>query len=123
MVPPEARCRGVTMSMRRMTLGAGFRYLMSSVARSDREGPTADPLTAYYTTGGTPPGRFLGAGLTGLDEGKGVEAGTLVAEEHLWRMLGMLQDPLTGAPLGRAPAWPEERSPTTARSSSSSPAS
>ncbi|MFC8501205.1 MobF family relaxase [Pedococcus sp. NPDC057267] len=91
------------MSMRRMTLGAGFRYLMSSVVRSDRQGPTADPLTAYYTAEGTPPGRFLGAGLAGLDGGKGVGPGSVVSEEHLWRMLGMLQDPVTGQPLGRPP--------------------
>nr|WP_270889348.1 relaxase domain-containing protein [Pedococcus sp. 5OH_020] len=92
------------MSMRRMTLGAGFRYLMSSVARADREGPTADPLTAYYSQEGTPPGRFLGSGLAGLDGGNGVEPGSVVTEEQLWRMLGMLQDPITGQPLGRAPA-------------------
>lgn len=92
------------MSMRRMTLGAGFRYLMSSVARADRQGPTADPLTAYYTQEGTPPGRFLGSGLAGLDGGKGVVPGSVVTEDRLWRMLGMLQDPVTGQPLGRAPA-------------------
>jgi conjugative relaxase-like TrwC/TraI family protein len=91
------------MSMRRMTLGAGFRYLMSSVVRSDRQGPTADPLMAYYTAEGTPPGRFLGAGLAGLDGGMGVGPGSVVSEEHLWRMLGMLQDPVTGQPLGRTP--------------------
>lgn len=90
--------------MRRMTLGAGFRYLMSSVARSDRQGPTADPLTVYYTQEGTPPGRFLGSGLAGLDGGRGVGPGSVVTEEHLWRMLGMLQDPITGQTLGRAPA-------------------
>ncbi|EWT04014.1 TrwC relaxase, partial [Intrasporangium chromatireducens Q5-1] len=84
-----------------MTLGAGFRYLMSSVARSDQAGRTSDPLTAYYTAEGTPPGRFLGAGLTGLGAGRGIERGAIVTEEHLWRMLGMLQDPVTGAPLGR----------------------
>ena len=103
MVPLRSRCLGVTMSMRRMTLGAGFRYLMSSVARSDRQGPTTDSLTAYYTAEGTPPGRFLGVGLAGLDGGKGVEPGSVVSEEHLWRMLGMLQDPATGQPLGRTP--------------------
>ncbi|AXG14489.1 TrwC relaxase [Intrasporangium calvum] len=85
-----------------MTLGAGFRYLMSSVARGDQAGRTSDPLTAYYAAEGTPPGRFLGAGLAGLDAGRGVAAGSVVTEEHLWRMLGMLQDPITGAPLGRA---------------------
>lgn len=90
------------MSIRRMTLGAGFRYLISSVARADQGTRTSDPLTAYYTAEGTPPGRFLGAGLAGLDAGRGVEVGSVVTEEHLWRMLGMLQDPVTGGALGRA---------------------
>ncbi len=58
------------MSIRRMTLGAGFRYLMSSVARMDEAGP-ASGLTAYYAAHGTPPGRFLGAGLAGSDDGAG----------------------------------------------------
>src|SRR6478752_5972230 len=91
------------MSIRRMTLGAGFRYLMSSVARADESGP-AFGLTGYYAAHGTPPGRFLGAGLAGLDDGTGVEAGSIVTEEQLWRMLGMLQDPVTGQPLGRPPS-------------------
>ncbi|MFC7597598.1 MobF family relaxase [Terrabacter sp. GCM10028922] len=94
---------GVTMSIRRMTLGSGYRYLMSSVARGDSGGPTTSPLTDYYAQAGTPPGRFLGRGLAGLDAGRGIEAGTVVTEEHLWRMLGMLQDPVTGQPLGRTP--------------------
>jgi len=93
------------MSIRRMTLGAGFRYLMSSVARLDQTGP-ASGLTGYYAAQGTPPGRFLGAGLAGLDDGRGVESGSEVTEEHLWRMLGMLADPVTGQPLGRPPAAP-----------------
>ena len=95
----------VTMSIRRMTLGAGFRYLMSSVARMDQTGP-ASGLTGYYAAQGTPPGRFLGRGLAGFNDGKGVEAGSLMTEEHLWRMLGMLADPVTGQPLGRPPAPP-----------------
>ncbi|MEO8830020.1 MobF family relaxase, partial [Lapillicoccus sp.] len=89
------------MSIRRMTLGAGYRYLMSSVARMDQSGP-AGGLQAYYAAHGTPPGRFLGAGLTGLNNGEGVTAGSLVTEEALWRMLGMLQDPSTGRQLGQA---------------------
>jgi len=95
----------VTMSIRRMTLGAGFRYLMSSVARMDQTGP-ASGLTGYYAAHGTPPVRFLGAGLGGLNDGQGVPAGSVVTEEHLWRMLGMLQDPVTGQPLGRPPVAP-----------------
>ena len=36
----------MTKSIRRMTLGAGYRYLMSSVARAD-EARGASGLTAY----------------------------------------------------------------------------
>ncbi|QGN58837.1 MobF family relaxase [Nostocoides sp. HKS02] len=85
-----------------MTLGSGYAYLMSSVARAD-EARVVSGLTAYYAASGTPPGRFLGAGLAGLAGGTGIAAGSPVSEEQLWRMLGMLQDPLTGDPLGRPP--------------------
>ncbi|MFC6706862.1 MobF family relaxase [Flexivirga alba] len=101
-VPRRGRPLAVTMSIRRMTLGAGYRYLMSSVARLDQVGP-ARGLTAYYAAEGTPPGRFLGAGLAGLNNGRGVASGSIVTEEALWRMLGMLQDPVTRDPLGRRP--------------------
>ena len=90
------------MSIRRMTLGAGYAYLMSSVARAD-EARGVSGLTAYYAATGTPPGRFLGAGLAGLGHGAGIAPGSKVSEEQLWRMLGMIQDPLTGQPLGRPP--------------------
>jgi conjugative relaxase-like TrwC/TraI family protein len=93
----------MTMSIRRMSLGAGYRYLMSSVARADGSGHTASALTRYYAESGTPPGRFLGRGLAGLDDGSGVAVGSAVSEEHLFRMLGMLQDPITGEQLGRPP--------------------
>ena len=92
----------MTMSIRRMTLGAGYRYLMSSVVRMDQAGPAAG-LQAYYAANGTPPGRFLGAGLAGLNNGQGVVSDSEVTEEGLWRMLGMLQDPVTGEQLGQAP--------------------
>jgi len=92
----------MTMSIRRMTLGSGYRYLMSSVARLDEAGPAAG-LAAYYAVEGTPPGRFLGAGLASLANGAGIEPNTEVTEEALWRMLGMLQDPVTGEPLGQIP--------------------
>jgi conjugative relaxase-like TrwC/TraI family protein len=93
----------MTMSIRRMSLGAGYRYLMSSVARADGSGHSASALTRYYSESGTPPGRFLGRGLAGLNDGNGVAVGSKVSEEHLFRMLGMLQDPITGEQLGRLP--------------------
>jgi conjugative relaxase-like TrwC/TraI family protein len=93
----------MTMSIRRMSLGAGYRYLMSSVARADGSGHGETALTRYYAESGTPPGRFLGRGLGGLNEGNGVPVGSAVSEQHLFRMLGMLQDPITGEQLGRPP--------------------
>ena len=96
----------MTVSIRRMTLGSGFRYLMGSIAQSDGASEHASALTRYYAESGTPPGRFMGAGLPGLVGGNGVEAGSQVSEEHLFRMLGMLQDPVTGKQLGRAPRRP-----------------
>jgi hypothetical protein len=51
------------ISIRRITLGGGFRYLMESVARGDGAPSPSVTLAAYYAASGTPPGRFLGAGL------------------------------------------------------------
>jgi conjugative relaxase-like TrwC/TraI family protein len=93
----------VTVSIRRMTLGSGYKYLISSVAQSDGASQKASALTRYYAESGTPPGRFLGTGLAGLNNGNGVPAGSQVTEEQLFRMLGMLSDPITGQPLGRPP--------------------
>lgn len=106
---PRARARRaaggvwVTVSIRKISLGAGYRYLMASVARGDGAEPASSPLTRYYVESGTPPGRFLGAGLAGLAGGQGVRAGSTVTEEHLFRMLGMLQDPISGEQLDRPP--------------------
>src|SRR4051812_7900782 len=84
----------------RMSLGSGFAYLMNSVARGDGAVAPAAPLTRYYLESGTPPGRFIGAGLAGLDGGQGIAQGTVVSEEALWRMLGLMVDPVTGQSLG-----------------------
>src|SRR5271167_3320506 len=86
-----------------MSLGSGYRYLMESVAVGDGAGDRRSGLSRYYAESGTPPGIFLGAGLAGLDGGRGVEAGTAVSEEHLFRMLGLCTDPVSGQSLGRIP--------------------
>src|SRR5665213_3346776 len=91
------------ISLRRISLGGGFRYLMESVAVGDgAPGPT-NSLVSYYAESGTPPGVFLGAGLNGLDGGRGVEKGSPVTELHLRNMLGACADPITGEPVGRTP--------------------
>ncbi len=86
-----------------MSLGTGYRYLMESVAVGDGAPGAASNMTAYYAESGTPPGVFLGAGLSGLNDGRGIAAGTQVTEEHLFNLLGMCADPVTGKPLGRQP--------------------
>jgi conjugative relaxase-like TrwC/TraI family protein len=91
------------ISIRRMTLGSGYRYLMESIATGDGAPLGTSSLTSYYAESGTPPGVFLGAGLAGLDEGRGVEKGSTVSEEHLFNLLGMCADPVTGKALGRKP--------------------
>ena len=88
------------MTIRRISLGAGYRYLMESVAVGDGAKGQPSDLVAYYAASGTPPGIFMGAGVVAL----GLEPGQTVTEEHLFRMLGLLADPVTGQPLGSSPA-------------------
>ena len=99
------------ISIRRVSLGGGFRYLMESVAAGDAGSRPADGLAAYYAATGTPPGRFLGAGLVDLDAGRGVEKGSTVGEEHLRRMLGEMCDPVSGEPVGQTPLLSDKRVP------------
>ena len=91
------------ISIRRVSLGGGFRYLMESVAVGDGAVERSSSLTRYYAESGTPPGVFLGSGLGDLDGGRGVERGSQVSEEHLRQMLVACADPISGAPVGSIP--------------------
>src|SRR4051794_21644098 len=92
------------MSMRVMSAGDGYKYLLRTVAAADVDRPLSTPLTRYYSEAGTPPGRWLGSGLQAIADGR-LEAGSRVSEAQLELLLGMGRDPGTGAPLGRA--YPE----------------
>jgi conjugative relaxase-like TrwC/TraI family protein len=111
----------VTISISRISGGTGYRYLMLSVAVGDGDRRASNGLTRYYAESGTPPGRWLGGGLAGLDGGKGLVSGSRVTEEQLFRLLGMACDPVSGAPLGRAQrrakATLRERAPSCAPAS------
>jgi conjugative relaxase-like TrwC/TraI family protein len=88
------------ISLRRLSVGAGYKYLMHSIAAGD--GPLNHDITSlanYYAASGTPAGRFLGRGLSALDGGNGVAEGTVVEDEHLRRMLHECADPITGQQL------------------------
>ncbi|WP_207782606.1 MobF family relaxase [Phytoactinopolyspora limicola] len=95
-----AHLTGVTVSMRVMSAGSGYAYLLKSVAAGDGRRRLSEPLVRYYTEKGTPPGWWLGSGVGSL--ASDVVAGDVVAEEQLRLLLGEGRHPVTGDPLGRA---------------------
>jgi hypothetical protein len=66
------------MSMARLSAGAGYRYLLRHTAAGDAARPQATSLVDYYAATGYPPGRWLGSGLTGLNDGAGILSGSVV---------------------------------------------
>ncbi|WP_051274926.1 MobF family relaxase [Cellulomonas sp. URHD0024] len=94
----------MVMTLHRLTAGAGYQYLLKHTATGDCDRSGGASLTAYYTQSGNPPGRWLGAGLTGIGgvEAVGLEVGALVEETPMARLFGQGCDPLTGAPLGHS---------------------
>lgn len=91
----------MTVSLRRMSAGSGYQYLLRSVAAGDGSRALSTPLTRYYSEVGTPPGRWLGSGVRALGSGE-LAAGMPVTEEQLALLIGMGRDPITGEQLGRA---------------------
>ena len=91
----------MTVSMRVVYAGKGYRYLLRSVAVGDGDRKMADPLTRYYSEEGTPPGRWMGTGVSGFGDGH-ITPGSTVTEAQLVLLLGMGRDPVTGEQLGRA---------------------
>jgi conjugative relaxase-like TrwC/TraI family protein len=91
----------VTVSMRVMSAGDGYKYLLRTVAAGDGDRSLSTPLTRYYSEKGSPPGRWLGSGVSQLGGGL-IREGDQVAEAQLQLLIGMGRDPVTGEPLGRA---------------------
>ena len=60
----------MTVSMRVMSAGDGYKYLLKTIAAADGDRSLSTPLTRYYAEAGTPPGRWLGAGVTALGRGE-----------------------------------------------------
>jgi conjugative relaxase-like TrwC/TraI family protein len=98
----------VTVSMRVMSAGEGYKYLLRTVAAGDGQRSLSTPLTRYYSAKGTPPGRWMGSGLSGLGAGR-IHEGAEVTEDQLRRLIGLGRDPVNGASLGRA--YPEYQGP------------
>lgn len=91
----------MTVSLRRMSAGNGYRYLLRSVVTGDGNRALSTPLTRYYTEAGTPPGRWMGSGVRRLGGGE-LAPGMEVTEAQLALLIGMGRDPVTGEQLGRA---------------------
>lgn len=91
----------MSISMRVMGAGDGYKYLLRTVASADGERALSTPLTRYYAEQGTPPGRWMGSGLAALGHGE-IHEGAQVSEAQLQLLLGMGLDPVTGDPLGKA---------------------
>jgi conjugative relaxase-like TrwC/TraI family protein len=88
------------MSMARLSAGAGYRYLLRHTAAGDAARSQSTSLVDYYAATGYPPGRWLGTGLAGLNDGTGIPSGSVVTEQALSALYAG-RDPVTGQPLGR----------------------
>lgn len=99
----------MTVTIKSMHAGQGVDYLLRTVAVGDGDRSLRDPLTRYYAEHGTPPGYWLGSAVASL--ASELKVGDEVAEEHLQRLIGHGQHPVTGEQLGsrfRTYAQPEK---------------
>ncbi len=78
------------MSLHKLTAGDGYTYLTRQVAALDATERGHDGLGDYYAQRGESPGRWAGAGLTGLG---GVVAGQPVGEEQMTSLFGQGRHP------------------------------
>lgn len=81
----------VTMSMRRLTAGSGYDYLTRQVAAMDATDKGHVSLASYYSEKGEVPGRWIGAGMAGID---GLKAGDIVTAEQMQALFGAGLHPL-----------------------------
>jgi conjugative relaxase-like TrwC/TraI family protein len=96
------------MSLHKLSAGGGVTYLLRHTCCGDVQRAAQMPLSAYYTADGYPPGRWLGAGLEGLNRGAGLDG--LVDEVGMERLFGLGLDPVTQDPLGKN--WPVHKTAT-----------
>ncbi|MEE6296863.1 MobF family relaxase [Georgenia wangjunii] len=90
----------MTVSMRVVSAGKGYGYLLRSVVQGDGDATQASAFTRYFTEAGTPPGVWMGKGVAYFGAGE-LRPGTTVTPEQLQTLLGRGNDPVTGESLGR----------------------
>lgn len=83
--------------------GQSYTYLLDSVTKDHGRPAAGSPMTRYYSAHGTPPGTWLGAGLAGLADGRGIPEGSFVTPVQMERLFANGEDPATGTALGRSP--------------------
>jgi conjugative relaxase-like TrwC/TraI family protein len=88
------------MSIRKVSAGHGYAYVLKSVVNADGDRTAPDQVTRYYLEAGTPPGFWLGKGVAYLGHGE-LAPGQTVTATQLKRLIGAGRDPVTGDPLGR----------------------
>ncbi|HEX2893286.1 MAG TPA: MobF family relaxase [Marmoricola sp.] len=89
----------MTVTISKMSAGKGYEYFLRTVAAGDGDRSLSTPLTRYYTEHGTPPGRWMGAGIASLESH--LKVGDEVTEEQLRLLIGAARHPVTGQDLGR----------------------
>ncbi|MGO4857656.1 MobF family relaxase [Arthrobacter sp. 2MCAF14] len=91
----------MTMSIARLSAQSGLKYLFKTTMMDDLT-TTPPDATTYYMKAGTPQGRWLGSGLTGINR----TAGDAVTESDAKAIFDSAIHPDTGAPLGRPHGQP-----------------
>jgi hypothetical protein len=81
----------MTMSMHKLTAGAGYDYLTRQVAALDSTEKGHTGLASYYTERGETPGLWIGSGMDGID---GLTAGDPVTAEQMRALFGCGLHPL-----------------------------
>jgi TrwC relaxase len=81
----------MTMSIHKLTAGAGYDYLTRQVAAFDATQKGHVPLASYYTGRGETPGVWIGSGLAGID---GLKIGDPVTAEQMQALFGVGLHPL-----------------------------
>ncbi len=82
---------GVTMSMHKLTAGAGYDYLTRQVAALDATEKGHTGLASYYSERGETPGVWIGSGMDGID---GLTVGDPVTAEQMRALFGCGLHPL-----------------------------
>lgn len=91
----------MTVSIARLSAQSGLRYLFKTTMLDDASVDVTD-ATAYYVKAGTPQGRWLGAGLRGIDRA----TEDIVIERDARALFDQAKHPDTGSALGRSYGQP-----------------